>query len=108
MKVAIAGFGLEGEENYAYWSADPSNEITNVDEDIETKRPLPAGAATMLGPGAFEKLDDYDLVIRTAGLAPYKIKTKGKVWSATNEFFITSFPPSRISKSGATPCFVEV
>ena len=86
MKVAIAGFGLEGEENYAYWSADPSNEITIVDEDIETKRPLPAGAATMLGPGAFEKLDDYDLVIRTAGLAPYKIKTKGKVWSATNEF----------------------
>jgi UDP-N-acetylmuramoylalanine--D-glutamate ligase len=26
-------------------------------------------------------------VIRTAGLAPYKIKTDGKIWSATNEFF---------------------
>lgn len=86
MKVAIAGYGVEGEENYAYWSADPDNELTIVDEDIETKRPLPAGAATILGPGAFEKLDGFDLVVRTAGLAPYKITTNGTVWSATNEF----------------------
>jgi UDP-N-acetylmuramoylalanine--D-glutamate ligase len=27
------------------------------------------------------------MVVRTAGLAPRKIKTDGKVWSATNEFF---------------------
>ena len=86
MKIAIAGYGIEGEENYAYWSTDPANDITIVDEDIETKRPLPAAASTILGPGAFEKLDGYDLVVRTAGLAPYKIKTDGKIWSATNEF----------------------
>lgn len=33
------------------------------------------------------QLDGYDLVIRTPGLAPNKIITDGKVWSATNEFF---------------------
>jgi UDP-N-acetylmuramoylalanine--D-glutamate ligase len=88
MKIAIAGYGLEGEENYAYWSRDPSNQLTIVDESLQPKHGLPEGdVATILGEGVFEKLDDFDLVIRTAGLAPYKIKTNGKIWSATNEFF---------------------
>jgi UDP-N-acetylmuramoylalanine--D-glutamate ligase len=41
----------------------------------------------MLGPGVFKNLQGFDLVVRTPGLAPYKIETDGKVWSATNEFF---------------------
>ena len=32
-------------------------------------------------------LSGYDLVLRSPSLAPYKIKTDGKIWSATNEFF---------------------
>lgn len=87
MKVAIAGYGVEGEANYQYWSADPSNEITIVDQKDALDGPLPDGAAAILGSDAFEKLDGFDLVVRTAGLAPRKIKTDGKVWSATNEFF---------------------
>lgn len=86
MKIAIAGYGLEGEANYRYWSADVANELTIVDER-QPSRDIPAGAQTIIGEGAFENLDGFDLVIRTAGLAPYKIKTDGKIWSATNEFF---------------------
>lgn len=86
MKIAIAGYGLEGEANYRYWAADPANELTIVDER-QPNRDIPEGAATIIGEDAFEKLDGFDLVIRTAGLAPYKIKTDGKIWSATNEFF---------------------
>ncbi len=86
MKIAIAGYGLEGEANYRYWSADAANELTIVDER-QPGREIPSGAETIIGDGAFEKLDGFDLVIRTAGLAPYKIKTDGKIWSATNEFF---------------------
>lgn len=85
MKIAIAGYGVEGKQNYEYWSADPSNELTIVDESAGAA--FPAGAATMLGPNVFESLDTFDMVVRTAGLAPRKIKTSGKVWSATNEFF---------------------
>lgn len=87
MKIAIAGYGVEGEQNYAYWSADPTNEVTIVDESETPKYALPEGALTMLGKGALEKLNGFDLVVRTAGLAPYKITTDGIVWSATNEFF---------------------
>lgn len=86
MKIAIAGFGVEGQENYAYWSADPQNELTIVDERGDASD-YPYGSSTLLGEGVFENLDGFDMVVRTAGLAPYKIKTDGKVWSATNEFF---------------------
>lgn len=87
MKIAIAGYGVEGQENYAYWSQNPENELTIVDERADGGATYPYGAGTMLGPGAFKQLQGYDLVVRTAGLAPYKIETDGKIWSATNEFF---------------------
>lgn len=94
MKIAIAGYGVEGQENYAYWSADPANELTIVDEASGEGKSLPEGASTILGEGALQKLQGFDLVVRTAGLAPYKIATDGKVWSATNEFFAKC--PARI------------
>lgn len=87
MKIAIAGYGLEGEENYKYWAGMGEHDITIVDENETPSHALPEGVATMLGEGVFERLQGFDVVIRTAGLAPYKIKTDGKIWSATNEFF---------------------
>lgn len=87
MKIAIAGFGVEGAENYAYWSQNPDNEITIVDERGDAGSNFPHGVGSLLGPGVFSRLQGFDLVIRTAGLSPYKITTDGTVWSATNEFF---------------------
>lgn len=87
MKIAIAGYGVEGEENYRYWSGDSSNEITIVDERADVEDRYPHGADTILGPNVFENLYGYDLVVRTAGLAPFKIKTDATIWSGTNEFF---------------------
>lgn len=87
MKIAIAGYGVEGAENYKYWSADTSNDITIVDERADGGNIYPHGADTILGPGVFSNLNGYDLVVRTAGLTPHKITTDGKIWSGTNEFF---------------------
>jgi UDP-N-acetylmuramoylalanine--D-glutamate ligase len=87
MNIAIAGYGVEGIENYTYWSADATNTLTIVNERDDGTTSYPEGVATILGEGAFNKLHDFDMVVRTAGLAPYKITTNGKVWSATNEFF---------------------
>ena len=87
MKIAFAGYGIEGDENYAYWSADPANDITIVDQKVVPDKPLPEGAATLLGPGVFEQLNGFDLVIRTERLPPRNIKNDGKIWSASIEFF---------------------
>lgn len=87
MKIAIAGYGLEGEENYKYWAAQGGHDIVIVDEKQTPSHTLPEGVPTLLGEGVFERLQGFDMVVRTAGLAPYKIKTDGKIWSATNEFF---------------------
>lgn len=87
MKIAIAGFGVEGRANYKYFRHEyPDTEFVIVDER-EIAEGVPSGARVVSGIGAFEKLQDYDMVVRTAGLAPRKIKTDGKIWSATNEFF---------------------
>src|SRR3989344_5255903 len=86
MKIAIAGYGMEGQESYRYW-AEQGYAITIVDQNAVPSKPLPEGVQTLLGEGVFGLLQDFDLVIRTAGLNPNKIKTNGKIWSATNEFF---------------------
>ncbi|MFO0970814.1 MAG: UDP-N-acetylmuramoyl-L-alanine--D-glutamate ligase [Candidatus Saccharimonadales bacterium] len=85
MKVAIAGYGVEGEASCQYW-LDKGAEVTVFDEKMPS-HPLPGGVDSVIGTDAFERLEGYDMVIRTASLRPDKIKTDGKVWSATNEFF---------------------
>lgn len=86
MKVAIAGFGVEGQANNAYFLGQ-GHDITIVDERELAPTDLPYGARAILGANAFEQLDGFDMVVRTAGLRPSKIKTDGKIWSGTNEFF---------------------
>ena len=85
MKIAIAGYGQEGKVNFAYWNQ-AGNDITIVDER-ESLDDVPENVSTILGKNAFKQLQDFDLVIRTAGLNPSKIMTNGTMWSATNEFF---------------------
>ena len=84
MNIAIAGYGVEGRANYEYWNAQIGHVITIADEHPVD---APEGVQTIIGADAFANLNGFDLVIRSAGVAPYKITTDGKVWSATNEFF---------------------
>lgn len=86
MKIAIAGYGIEGESSYRYYSQDSDNKITIVNE-INPEIPIPNGVQTLIGRDVFSKLYGYDLIIRTPGLPPNKIKADGKIWSGTNEFF---------------------
>lgn len=90
MKIAIAGYGLEGKSNYDYFKS--RGDVTIVDEREQVDN-LPAGVPTILGVGAFDRLADFDLVVRTPGLNPHKIITQGQVWSATREFFVQCQTP---------------
>lgn len=88
MKIVIAGFGIEGRTNYDYFKTKfPEAEMAIADESRQIDGSVPEGADTILGPEAFSQLGDYDMVVRTAGLAPRKIVANGTIWSATNEFF---------------------
>ena len=86
MRIAIAGYGIEGRANYDYWNT-PDNELVIVDEREVPVDELPLDANVMTGKGVFEKLEGFDMVVRTASLAPRRINTDGKIWSGTNEFF---------------------
>ena len=86
MKVAIAWYGAEGQASYNYYVA-KGNDVTIVTPQFSPDFMPPQGAKTITGPDAFEHLNGFDLVIRSAGTRPDSLNTDGKVWSATNEFF---------------------
>ena len=88
MKVAIAGYGVEGKANLKYWQQQ-GHDVVIVDER-ESIDDVPAGCQVISGKDAFERIDECtpDMVVRTAGLSPHKLHTKAKIWSATNEFFL--------------------
>jgi UDP-N-acetylmuramoylalanine--D-glutamate ligase len=98
MKIAIAAYGVEGQASYRYYSKDPSNDITIFDQNPEFVGP--EGVSTVVGPDALTMLEDYDLVLRSPPIPPYAIKTRGKVWSGTNEFF-TTCPADIIGVTGS-------
>lgn len=86
MRIAIAGFGIEGQASYTYYQNQGGHQLTVVDER-EMIESLPDEVDALLGPGSFSALHDFDMVVRTAGLNPKAITTGGMIWSATNEFF---------------------
>lgn len=82
-KVALAGYGVEGQAAYRYFSA-RGDTITIFDEKpVEA----PQGVAVKHGPTIFEDMYGYDLVVRTPGLRPDRIKTDAPITSITKEFF---------------------
>jgi UDP-N-acetylmuramoylalanine--D-glutamate ligase len=87
VKIAIAGYGLEGRANLAYFRAKfPTAEFVIFDEKVALDD-APAGVKTVLGEDAFSQIKGFDLVVRTAGLPPRKIGQPDNHWSSTREFF---------------------
>ena len=85
MKVAIAGYGAEGQSSYRYY-VDKGDDVTIVTTKVADRYPIPDGAFSIVGDDAFEHLDEFDIVVRTPPMRPDSIRTKGKIWSQTNEF----------------------
>lgn len=86
MKIAIAGYGVEGKSNYHYYRAkEPEAEITIFDER-ERLDDAPTDAKLVLGKGAFGKIQGFDLVLRSPSVPPRNIGQTEHIWSATREF----------------------
>ncbi|HEX5744158.1 MAG TPA: UDP-N-acetylmuramoyl-L-alanine--D-glutamate ligase [Candidatus Saccharimonadales bacterium] len=89
MRIAILGYSLEGRSSYEYFKAQGGHDITicDADESID----VPEGARSALGAGYLDDLDQFDLLVRTAGLPPSAILEKSpgvvsKITSNLNEF----------------------
>lgn len=107
MKIAIAGFGLEGRSNYVYFKSKYPEASFTIFDESDHLDDVPGSAQLVLGKGAFDKLQGFDLVLRTAGLAPNKIYQQDNHWSSTREFFAEC--PAKIigvtgSKGKGTTC----
>jgi UDP-N-acetylmuramoylalanine--D-glutamate ligase len=89
MKIAIIGFGLQGQSAYEYWRK-PENHITICDENEDLE--VPGDTSGKLGSTYLEGLDDYDLIIRSPSVHPRDIANANtadvlaKVTTVTNEF----------------------
>jgi len=89
MKIAILGYATEGRVSYDYYKKQ-GHEVHIHDSNSELH--TPEGVPAVLGDAWLDNLDQYDLLVRTAGLNPDKIATKNpgvasKTTTAINEFF---------------------
>jgi UDP-N-acetylmuramoylalanine--D-glutamate ligase len=89
MKIAILGYGSQGQSAFEYWSA-PENEITICDQDESLQ--IPPGGISKLGPDYLKDLSGFDLIVRSPSVHPRDIVAANseaileKVSSVTNEF----------------------
>lgn len=85
MKIAILGFGKEGESAYRYYNT-TDNVITIHDND--SQKQLPSDAQSLVGDDAFADLDSYgyDLLVRSPGLRIDSTNISTPVTTPTAEF----------------------
>jgi UDP-N-acetylmuramoylalanine--D-glutamate ligase len=93
MKIALLGYGIEGESAYHYYKEQfPDAEFTVYDEARLPKKPLPEGIQFI---GACTNFHDIsaDIVVRTPSVSPHRISSRGEITSLTKEFFKTCPAP---------------
>jgi UDP-N-acetylmuramoylalanine--D-glutamate ligase len=73
MKIAIVGFDLEGKSSFRYFT-EQGHQLYIRDQDHAAD--VPEGVPAVLGDDYLNGLDQFDLIVRTAGLNPAKILAK--------------------------------
>jgi UDP-N-acetylmuramoylalanine--D-glutamate ligase len=92
MKIAILGYDVEGRASFEYFSG-LGHQLEIRDQNPELK--VPEGVPCVLSENYLDNLDQFDLLVRTAGLPPRKILEKNpsvqaKVTTQINEFLKVS------------------
>ena len=88
MTVAIVGYATEGEASAKYWQA-KGNDVTICDQNESLS--IPDEFKSKLGDGYLEGLDQFDVIVRTAGMHPKLILDKNpdvgpKITTGIEEF----------------------
>lgn len=79
MKIAILGYDVEGRSSYDYFESQGHEMVIR---DRNTALQVPDGVTSVLGDGYLDGLDEFDLIVRTAGLPPKLILDKNPGVSA--------------------------
>jgi UDP-N-acetylmuramoylalanine--D-glutamate ligase len=92
MKIAIVGFDTEGRATYDHFSRE-DHQLTICDQSTSVE--VPDGAEARLGESYLDNLDEFDLIVRTAGMHPHIILDKNptvadKITTHVNEFLKAS------------------
>jgi UDP-N-acetylmuramoylalanine--D-glutamate ligase len=93
MKIAIVGYGKQGQAAYDYWNRD-GNQLTVCDKNESLK--LPPDVHAQLGADYLKNLADFDLLVRSPIIHPPELVAAAgesildKVTTVTNEFFKVS------------------
>jgi len=105
-KIAILGFGVEGQAVLAYLKKHEYGDITVCDQNVDIKKELPAGVSAHLGKDVYlENLEKFDVIFRSPGvkyLSP-ELQTaiaEGKEVTSCINFFMDQCPCPVIGISG--------
>lgn len=86
MKIAILGYGVEGESVYRYYRRlYPEATFTAYDNNPEPKNPIPEGMGFVGGVKDFKGID-ADIAVKTPAIAPWKVDVTGEVTTMSREF----------------------
>jgi UDP-N-acetylmuramoylalanine--D-glutamate ligase len=114
MKIAIVGYGIEGQSALPYWQKRGA-EVTVCDRNEETQ--VPHGVEAQLGVSYLKDLGRFDVIMRTAGMHPKVILeqnpgVEGKITTTVDEFLRTSPTKNIIGVTGTkgkgTTCMLTV
>jgi UDP-N-acetylmuramoylalanine--D-glutamate ligase len=88
MKVAVIGYGVEGQSAVKYWT-DKGDDVTVCDHNANIK--TKPNIKRKLGVNYLQGLDDFDVIVRSAGIHPSEILSvnpgiKHKITTVINEF----------------------
>jgi UDP-N-acetylmuramoylalanine--D-glutamate ligase len=83
MRVAVIGYGIEGRSALKYWQGLGAHVTVRDQHELSELAP---GATVKTGADYLEGLDGFDLVVRTASVKPWLIKTKAPVTTVVKEF----------------------
>ncbi len=87
MKIALLGYGVEGESAYKYYSrTQPDAQFLIYDNAEQPKYDIPSGVEFVGSVADFYDID-ADIVVKTPAISPDKVSSTGKITSVTREFF---------------------
>lgn len=87
MKIALLGYGVEGESAYKYYSGIYSGAEFFIYDNAEvSKYEIPEGVEFIGNAKDFHDID-ADIVVKTPAITPENVSSRGKITSVTREFF---------------------